>query len=297
MNLKKHFPNIKENVLLNKYTTFRIGGKARYFFEAKNREDLIKAIKLVKQFKLPFFILAGGSNVLFSDKGFKGLVINIKTASFGCKGDKIFTEAGVQLADIVWLSQKESLKGFEWAAGIPGTIGGAVYGNAQAFGSKISDLIEEVEVLDIKALGFKKLSVKQCGFKTKYSIFKKNKNLIVVSLVLKLEKGDIKEIKESIKSNLEYRKEWHPLRFPSAGSVFVNPEIKREIMHVGYLIEKCGLKGKKIGNAQISEKHGNFIVNLGGAKSKDVLALIKIMKQKVKNKFGISLKEEIQIIK
>jgi UDP-N-acetylmuramate dehydrogenase len=264
--------------------------------------------------KLPFFILGGGSNVLFPDKGFNGLVIKIEMHKIEINDNEISAEAGAKLSDIVKLSQDNSLKGFEWAAGIPGVVGGAVCGNAQAFREKMSDSIKEVEALNIKTLKIIKFSNTQCRFKTKNSIFKNNKNLIILSAVLKLEKGDKDETNEIIKEHLSYRKKYHPINFPSAGSVFINqnnkiknknilekyPKIRefneKGIIHVGYLIEECGLKGKKIGQAEISNKHGNFIVNLGGAKSKDVSSLIKLIKQKVKNKFAVSLKEEIQIV-
>jgi UDP-N-acetylmuramate dehydrogenase len=172
-----------------------------------------------------------------------------------------------------------------------------------------------VEVLDLKTLKIKTFSQRQCKFSIKNSVFKKNKNLIITSAVLKLKKGNKKGIKRKIKENLNYRRKRHPLDPPSAGSVFVNsekikiknkkllnnfPELKefnkKGLIPSAYLIEKCGLKGKKIGRAQISEKHANFIVNLGGAKAKDVISLIKLAKKKVKKKFGISLKKEIQII-
>lgn len=306
--------NFKRNISLDRYTAFKIGGKARYFFEARNIEDLMEAIKSAKKLKLPFFILGGGANVLFSDKGFNGLVIKIKMTDFGFLKNKIIAEAGAQLGDLVWLSRKESLKGLEWAAGIPGTIGGAVYGNAQAFGNKISEIVESAEALDVKSLKIKKLSKKECRFDIKSSLFKKNKNLIILSVILKLKKGDRKKIEESIKEHLEYRKKHHPLNFPSAGSVFINIEStirnkkilekypklkefnKKRIIHAGYLAEECGLKGEKIGGAQISEKHGNFIVNFNNAKAEDVKKLIKLMKREIKNKFGLLLKEEIQII-
>jgi len=296
MDIKKRLPKIQENISLAEYTTIKIGGKARYFFKAENKEDLIKTIRVAKEFKLPFFILAGGSNILFSDKGYKGLVIKFQISNFKIQDSNIYTEAGVKLDNLVKSAQKENLTGLEWAAGIPGTVGGAIYGNAQAFNVKMSDLVKEVEILDIKTLKIKNLSKNQCSFSLKNSIFKINKNLIIISAVLKIKKGNKKEIEEKIKEFLKYRKEKHPLNFPSAGSVFINPENSKGIIHAGYLIEKCGLKGKKIGKAQISDKHANFIVNLKGAKSEDVLKLIKLTKQKVKEKFGILLKEEIQII-
>jgi len=287
--------NIKENISLAKYTTFKIGGPAKYFCIARNKEDLIKAVKKAKELNLPFFILGGGSNVLFSDEGYKGLVINFQFSIFNFqKNGTIYAGAGAKLEDIVKLATRKSLTGLEWAAGIPGTVGGAVYGNAQAFDTKMSDIIKSVEIFDTKTLKIKNLLKKQCQFLAKKSIFKKNKNLIILSAILKLKNGKKKEIQKRIKEHLDYRKKNHPWRFPSAGSVFVNKTGGPPSAH---LIEKCGLKGTKVGGAKVSEKHAGFIVNTGEAKAEDVLKLIKIIKQKVKRKFGVVLEEEIQIIK
>lgn len=313
--IKKELPEIRENVLLSEQSTYKIGGRARYFFEAKNKEDIIMAIKTVKKLKLPFFILAGGSNILFSDKGFKGLVIKIAMRDCYLRGSNVFAEAGVVLRDIVSLSVQNDLQGFEWAAGIPGTLGGAIFGNAQAFGDKISDNVKSVEALNVKTLEIRKLTNIQCEFKSKNSIFKSKGNLVIISAVLKLKNGKLGEIKETVKEHLDYRKNMHPLKYPSAGSVFVNPEIKitdkkllskfpdlaefnkKGFIHAGYLIDMCGLKGKKCGKAQISEQHANFIVNLGGAKAKDILCLINLAKKSVFRKFKVKLEEEIRIVK
>jgi len=264
----------KKNVLLENYTTFKIGGLAKYFFIAKTKEDLIKAIKLAKKLKLPFFILGGGSNLLVSDRGFNGLVIKF----------------GQPLSSYV-------SKGLEWAAGIPGTVQGAVCGNAGAFGKSMKDAVKSVEVFDIKREKVEIFKNKDCQFGYRDSIFKKKKNLVIISVKIKSGKSDRKKIKEY----LDYRKQRHP-RLPSAGSVFKNPAPSSGAGRgvgetpAAILIHRAGLTGKKIGDAQISEKHSNFIVNLGNAKAKDVKKLIKLVKQKVKNKFGIVLEEEIQFL-
>ena len=284
----------QKNISLSKYTSFKIGGPARYFCITKSNEDLIKAVKKVKKLNLPFFILGGGSNVLALDQGYRGLVIKIHNSKLLIHNSSINADAGVKLEVLVRLSAKESLTGLEWATGIPGTVGGAVYGNAQAFGIKVSDIVKSVEVLDVKTLKIKKLLKKQCQFSAKKSIFKKNRNLIILSVVLSLKKGDKEKIQKEIKEHLNLRKQNHPLGFPSAGSIFVN---KTGGFPSSYLIEKAGLKGTKKGGAKVSERHAGFIVNTGEAKAKDVLDLIKVIKQKVKSKFGITLKEEIQIIK
>jgi UDP-N-acetylmuramate dehydrogenase len=296
MTIAKLLPEVKTNIPLKKYTTFKIGGPAKYFFVAKNKEDLIKAVILAKKLKLPFFILGGGSNILVSDKGFNGLVIKIQNSKFKIQNEnskfKIFCESGIPLAKLVSQSLKIGATGLEWAVGIPGTVGGAVYGNAGAFGGSMEDVVEEVEVFDSKELRFKIYDLRDCQFGYRDSIFKHNKNLIILSVTLRLKKGNKKEIKNKVKKNLETRKKTQPLIFPSAGSIFKNPPGKS----AGELIEKSELKGKRVGKVKISEKHANFIVNLGHGKAEDVKKLIKLIKKEVKKKFGVTLKEEIQFL-
>lgn len=310
----QNLPGVQQNILLKDFTTYKIGGPAKYFFVAKTKEDLVMAIKIAKNLKLPVFILGGGSNLLVADKGFKGLVVKIEISEMEVYGNEVVVGAGASLTKLSNLSADNGLSGLEWAAGIPGTVGGAIYGHAQAFGTKISNSIKEVETINLKTLKIKKLSKEQCNFTLKNSIFKKNKNLVIVSAVLEFDGSDAKEIKNKIKEFLIYRKTRHPVDFPSAGSTFVNPEIKiknknllekfpelkeyneKVTIPAGYLIAKCGLAGKKIGNAQISEKHANFIVNLGGADAKSIVGLINLAKRKVKKIFGVDLKTEVQFL-
>ena len=292
--IKELLPEVKENVSLAKYTTFKIGGPARYFYVAKTEKDLIKAIEAAKKCKLPFFILGGGSNLLVADKGYRGLIINFQFSIFNFQKNKVIAGAGTKLADLVKDSAEKSLTGLEWAAGIPGTVGGAIYGNAGAFGGSMDKIIKTVRVLNAASSKYQVTSIrnKDCKFGYRNSIFRRNKNLLILSCEIKLKRGDKKIILEKIKKNLKERKEVQPLDFPSAGSIFKNPKG----CPAGKLIEKCGLKGKKIGGAKISEKHANFIVNLGGARAKDVKKLIDLIKKKVENKFGITLKEEIEFL-
>ena len=284
--------SFKKNIDLSGHTTFKIGGKAKYFFIAKTKKQLIGAVKEARKNKIPFFILGGGSNILISDKGFDGLVIKLENSQIKTRGFKIFSESGALLSKLVNESALKGLSGLEWAAGIYGTLGGAIRGNAGAFGKEIKDLVEEIEAYDFKEDKIKIFKKRECFFSYRGSIFKKKENLIVLLAVFELKKGAKKNIKEEIIKYLEYRKKNHPLNLPSAGSVFKNPPSKS----AGELIEKCGLKGKTIGKAQISLKHANFIVNLGGAKSEDVLRLIFLAKKKVKEKFKIDLEEEIRYL-
>jgi len=304
---------IEKGVSLKKYLTFKIGGKAKYFLVAKNKNQILNGILWAKKKRIPFFILGGGSNVLFSDKGYEGLVIKLQNTKYQIRNTKIVAESGVSLQKLVIESAKRGLSGLENLAGIPGTLGGAIYQNAGAFGREIGDLVEEVEILKIEncKLKIEKLKNKDCKFSYRDSIFKRKKNWIILGATLKLKKGKKKEIEEKIKEILKLRKEKQPLEFPSAGSVFKNvpienvpkkirekfkEKIKNGFLPAGALIEVAGLKGYQIGGAKISKKHANFIVNTGNAKASDVLKLIEIIKEKVKKKFRVQLEEEIELV-
>ncbi|MBZ9578630.1 UDP-N-acetylmuramate dehydrogenase [Patescibacteria group bacterium] len=293
MDFKKLPPGVKRNVLLKNYTTFKIGGKAKYFFVAKTKKEIISAVSAAKKYNLPFFILGEGSNILVSDEGYKGLVIKIKNQKSKIENQRIYTEAGALLGQLVNFAFKNNLAGLEWAIGIPGTVGGAISGNCGAFGRSMADIVKEVEVFDVAESRIKNYELKDCKFSYRDSVFKKKKNLIILSAELQLKKGDKEKIKNRVKEFLEYRKETQPLNFSSVGSIFKNTKK----FFAAELIEKCGLKGKAIGNIKISDRHANFIVNSGNGKAKDVIKLIKLIKQKVKNKFGIKLEEEIQYLK
>jgi UDP-N-acetylmuramate dehydrogenase len=336
IDINRFLPGVQKNIPLAKYTTFKIGGRAKYFFTAKTKEDLIKAVAMAKKLKLPFFILGRGSNLLVSDEGYEGLIIKFEIPnskiqiksktefpfmetkvkkrikpSSPIQNPKIYVEAGAMLGELANATANAGLSGLEWAAGIPGTVGGAIYGNAGAFQKSMKDIIEKVEVFDTEELRIKNYELSDCRFGYRESIFKRNKNLIILSAKIKLKKGKKKEIQKKIKEYLNYKKEKQPLNYPSAGSVFKNftqsrnkicgagpKELKRfkkmGAIPAAWLIDKCGLKGKKIGEAQISKIHANFIVNLGGGKAKNVIRLINLAKKKVKKKFKINLEEEIQ---
>ncbi len=263
---------IQENISLASYTTFKIGGPARYFLIVR---DVAQAIDFAQEKNLPYFLLGGGSNLLVRDKGFNGVVIKLENKEIKLNGE---VDAGAKLSDLVDFTVKNDLTGLEWVAGIPGTVGGAIRGNAGAFGHSISEVIKEVKT-------FHKETDYQFGYRD--SVFKHNSD-IILSAVFEFKKGVNRELID------EYLKERekHPLE-PSAGCIFQNPKP----LFAGKLIEDCGLKGKRIGKAAISEKQANFIVNLGGAQAKDVFELIQLAKKEVKKKFNIELKEEIQYLK
>lgn len=305
---------VKENVSLAPFTTFKVGGPAKYFFIAKTKEDLIEAIKAAKKENLRFFVLGGGSNLLVANEGYDGLVIKFEISDIKCKDNEIYTEAGAEFKEVVRCSLDNSLTGLEWAAGIPGTIGGAIYGNAGAFGAFTENIIKNVEALDISELETQNFSREACEFSWKGSVFKDRKNLIILSAILVLKKGDKKDIESKIKEGITYRKNHHPLDYPSAGCIFKNvkmqisnkellkefPQLeefnKKGYIPAGFLIEKSGLIGKKIGGAQISEKHANFIINIGNAKASDIANLIKLVKHEVKDRFEVNLEEEVRYL-
>jgi len=279
---------VKRNEPMAKHTTFGIGGPTDLFYEAKTREELVGAVKLVRKLKIPYFIVGGGSNLLISHRGIRGMAIEIRNTEYEIRDTKIFADAGVSLRKLAQTAAKKSLSGLEFAVGIPGTVGGAVWGNAGADKEWIGNIVEEVKVLTTKNK-IKKLSQTDCRFRYRTSRFKKNKE-IILQVVLKLKKDDPEKIREKIGEFLVKRK--NQPKEKSAGSIFKNPEDKT----AGWLIDQCGLKGKKIGNAQISPKHANFIVNLGKAEADDVVQLIKFAKREVFKKFGIKLEEEISLI-
>lgn len=279
---------IEKNINLASLTTFKIGGPAKYFCQAKTEEELIQVIKWAKKNKIPYFVIGGGSNLLISDKGFKGLVIKLSMKQCQAMGNRLLFGSALMLSQVVSFLIKNNLTGLEWAAGIPGTIGGAVRGNAGAFGQEISDNLLKVTVL--RGNKIIELKNKEIKFTYRQSIFKKNKD-IILSVVFGLKKGKKQENKKIVQDILQRRKKSHPFQ-PSAGCVFKNPKPKS----AGLLIDQCGLRGKQIGGAKISEKHANFIINTGEAKARDVKNLIELIKKQVKDKFNIELKEEIQYL-
>ena len=304
--------DILENELLANHCTFRIGGPAKYFFVAKSGEEIKRAVEVAKELDLPFFIFSGGSNILFADQGFNGLVIKIQNANYEIQDTKIITEAGVALGRLVEAVADRGLTGLEWAAGIPGTIGGAVRGNAGAYGHDIGESVETARIMNHE-LRIMNIGKNECKFRYRDSIFKQSKD-IILEVVLILEEGDKEKIKDEMKKILKARNEKLPLDFPSAGSVFKNVKVTDEILEklknceipskfielgkipVAWLVEQCNLKGKQTGGAKISEKHANFIVNIGKATAKEVAELIELVKAEISQKFGVKLEEEIELV-
>jgi len=311
-NIHDLLPGVKANVPLVPYTTFKIGGAARYFFIAKNTKDIVRAVLAAKRCKVPFFVLAGGSNILVSDKGFSGLVIKIENTLYNIQGTTLHVQAGVDFSMIVRAAGKRGLCGLEWAGGLPGSVGGAVRGNAGAFAGEVKDNLLFAEVVD-RTGKVQKLTNKQCRFSYRSSVFKE-KNWIVLSATFQLQKGNKKTIQDTAKEHIQYRKDRHPLEYPNAGSMFKNcsfakfsKKLQKELVLVvkidpflvvptAYLIAEAGLKGFRIGKAEVSKKHPNYVINLGGACAKDVLALAGKIKKDIKKKFSVDLQQEIQYV-
>jgi len=290
---------IKQNEPLANHCTYRIGGPARVLFLAADEREIVAGIEIAKEKKFKTMILGGGSNILFSDRGFDGLVLKLANNFIKIAEEKenravVLAGAGAPLAALVKFALDNSLAGMEWAAGIPGTVGGAIRGNAGAFGREIGAAVLRVRALEISGKSVVPAIVgkEDCAFGYRESVFKRNKNLVITAAKFVLEKGNANEIADKIKECAEKKRISQPLDFPSAGSVFKNPEG----FFAAKIIEDCGLKGRSAGGAQISEKHANFIVNRGNARADDVLALIAQIKAAAKEKFAVDLKEEIEIV-
>jgi UDP-N-acetylmuramate dehydrogenase len=320
----------KKNVLLSKFSHYKIGGPATFFFAAKNDREVRWAVAEAKKEKLPIFILGGGTNLLIDDLGFKGLVLK-SDIKFNKKkaGTRIEAGAGALMADVLKNAERESFAGLEWAAGLPGTVGGAVRGNAGCFGGEIKDSALSVRSYDMKTGKTIVRSAEECDFGYRSSIFKKKAaNEIILSVTFQLWRGDRKAIAKASREKIAYRKERQPGEYPSIGSMFKNIPLARlykkgskeykdavaartiqycgsefsiktdpfPVLSAAKMISESGLRGVSFGGAMISPKHPNFFVNVLAAGSGDVKNLITLTKAEVKQRFNVDLEEEIQIV-
>lgn len=290
-----NFGNIKiyENFELSKFSSFRIGGNARFAAFPKNSDELISLIGTATKSGIRHIVIGNASNVLF-DSGYIDALIIFTRDMKSCKTEenKIIAECGCSLSALSVAARNASLSGLEFAYGIPGTLGGAVYMNAGAYGGEISDILLESTVYNVKDGKISTLSQKDHMFSYRKSIFS-NKELILISSTLSMKKGEKEVISRTMSENMKKRTEKQPLEFPSAGSAFKRPQG----MFAAELIEKSGLKGFSVNDAQISDKHAGFIINRGNATSDDVLLLINKTINTVKEKFGVVLEPEIIYIK
>lgn len=282
------------NEPMRNHTSFKIGGNADLFVSVVNEDELKQALNYAKLKNLPITIIGNGSNILVSDKGIRGLVIKIDIQFLKIENNKkeIIVKVGSgnkMMALGIQLKEKE-ISGFEELSGIPGTVGGAVFMNAGAYGKEMKDMVVSTKCMDKDGKIFE-LSNEEQKFEYRSSIFNK-KEYIILETKLKLQSGKKEDIEQKMKEYLNKRKEKQPLEYPSAGSTFK----RKEGIVTAKLIDECGLKGYKIGGAMVSEKHAGFIVNTGDATAKDVMDLIKYVKDKVYEKYGVEIEEEIKLI-
>ena len=284
---------VKYNEKMSKYTTMRVGGTCDCIVFPDEISKIKEVIDFCKNENITFFVIGNGSNLLVKDEGIHGVVIKLghRFGKIELDGEYILAYAGATMPTLSQLAKKNSLKGLEFACGIPGTIGGGVKMNAGAYGSQISDILYEVTYMDEKE-EIKTIKNKDCSFGYRKSIFTINSNYVILSAKFKLERGNIDEIENKMKENSLARKAKQPLEYPNFGSVFKRPEG----YFVGKLVDDAGLRGYKIGGAQVSTKHTGFIVNVDNATCKDVLDLIGYVQTTVYNKFNVKLTPEVIII-
>lgn len=304
-----------KEVSLRDFSNFRIGGPARDFVRADTQEDLREAIEAARALDMKVFVIGGGTNILVRDEGYDGLVLQPAFYGFSVEGVRITAGAGVPMPDLVSAATAHGLSGLEWAGGLPGSVGGAVYGNSGAFGGEIKDSLWEVLTLDMDTLDIRKRSGEECGFGYRTSTFKRGEmSEIVLQATFRLKNADKRYISHEVNKKINYRKEKHPLEYPSIGGIFKS--VPTDSIHISLLekfqwkvkrdpfpavpaavfIAEAGLKGRGIGGALISDKHPNFIVNVMDARARDVMGLIEEVKQEVKEKFGVKLEEEVGIL-
>ena len=278
---------------LKRHTTFGVGGIAAIFVYPENKKDLVKLLKYTSKNNIKIFFMGSGSNLLVSDNGFDGVIISLKKSFKDFKiNDSLEATigTGVMLGSMVRLLTKKSVKGLESLVGVPGTLGGAIIMNAGAYGSEISNYLTSITALDLN--GNEKIYKKEdIDFSYRFSSISREE--IIIETKFKFEKGNMNDIIQNRSQASKKRRSSQPLQFRSAGSVFKNP---KSDMAAGYLIDQSNLKGMRIGDAEISSKHANFIINHGKASSNDVLGLIKIIKNKVRKIFNIDLELEVKLL-
>ena len=280
---------IAVNAPLAPYTSMKVGGPADFFLEPKDKKDVVALIKYLRQQTHPYMIIGRGSNMIVSDEGFRGTVINLEAGLAGVSlvENLVEAEGGARLTKLVDFCIQNSLGGIEWAAGIPGSVGGAVVMNAGAHGSEMKDHVVDVEAL--RKGDVIRVKKEDAGFSYRKSVFVSD---VVLSARLQLVPGNKDELRRRKSELMARRNATQPLDLPNSGSMFTNPSGT----FAARLIEQAGLKGKRIGDAQISEKHANFMINLGSARAEDVLKLIDLVRRTVHQNTGILLELEVKLI-
>lgn len=292
MNKTLYNIEVKEHESLAKHCTFRIGGEADMLILPKNEDEIIDALDYCKNENIKYMIIGNGSNILFPDEGYKGAIIEISSnmSDISVDGEYIYASAGALLSVIAKTALREELSGMEFAAGIPGTLGGAVYMNAGAYGGEMKDIIESVDILEGDVV--KTYSVDELDLSYRHSILMSDPEKIVLGAKLRLSKCNPEEIKGRMMELAEARKRKQPLEYPSAGSTFKRPEG----YFAGKLIDDSGLRGYRVGGAAVSEKHCGFVINIDNATAADVKQVIADVQKIVNDKFGVSLETEVKIV-
>lgn len=304
---------LKENEPIAKHLNYRIGGPARWFADAQSVEELKQAVEVANQNNVPFFALGGGSNTLASDEGFAGLVLKLAMRNVAVEGNTVVADAGAISASVARTTAGKGLAGLTWAISLPGTIGGAVRGNAGCFGGETKDYLTKVDVLrDGEVIQLSKDDLKM-GYRESAL---KHSNDVVLRAYFDLPAGDAEELKKQLDETLAKRKSTQPLHAGSAGCIFKNYEIQSDEelerlkgvvnipeamqqsrrLSAGWIIDQMDLKGMRVGDAMISEEHGNFLINLGNATASDIVQLIAVVKTRVRDRLGIQLQEEIKYL-
>lgn len=278
---------------MSDYTSFRIGGAADAFLLPETEKALVELLAFLRDHGIPFDVIGNGTNLLFSDDGFRGAVVSTRhMRGVTVSGNTVRAAAGTPLNVLCRTLFDHSLDGFTSLYGIPGTVGGAVFMNAGAFGGEIADHLTSVSVYCTREDVFKTLFKKDLDFSYRHSVFRKEKDLVILSAEFSFPTGNQEEMREKMRQNIAKRTETQPTSLPCAGSAFLRPPEGSAAMY----IEKAGLKGASVGGAAVSQKHAGFIVNLGGATAEDVLSLMTLIQNKVKDTFGITLIPEIEYI-
>lgn len=283
---------IEHNVPLAPFTTFKVGGPARYFLRAKRIEDVIAAIQIASTNAMPVFILGGGSNVLVHDNGFPGLVIKMELVHIEIEGTQLTAGAGTLLSAAIMRATKAGLHGLEFAIGVPASVGGAVWANLGCRGSEISSVLTSVDILD-EQYEQRTLNNQDCEFAYRESIFK-HRPWIILQAKFQLQQSETQQLRASVMELTKLKKDQQNVGEDTAGCTFRNPA--GSAMAASQLIDQLDLKGFTIGGAQVSTKHANFIINTGSATADDIVQLISYVKQQVSDKAGVQLMEEIEYI-
>lgn len=276
---------------LSRHTSWHIGGPADYFLSVGTTDDLIEGVLAAREQALPVFILGGGTNLLVADAGIRGVVIHNEVDDTSVDGTRISATAGVTMAHVAAVAGRNGIGGLEFAATVPGTVGGAVHGNAGAFGTETKDVVEEVALFD-PATGVSIVEPRELAFRYRYSALKERPEVVVLQAAFRGVPSERGAVVAKIKEMANLRMQKQPLRLPNSGSVFKNPPGD----HAGRLVEAAGLKGLRVGGAVVSEKHGNFIVNDAEATAADVRALIEEVQRRVFETVGVRLEPEVEFV-